>query len=111
MKYLAFLAIWLALPLAAQTAKDKQPQPETLPVMTLPYHLSSNVLTTTNVSIMDSFQINDDKGLLAVCQTRDLDTDVFTGCRLAEGRTLDDLMRAFFKAFRKYEAIRKESKP
>jgi hypothetical protein len=49
-----------------------------------------------------SFQVNDVKGLLLTCTAPELetdpDTDIFNGCTLAPGRTLDDVMHTFIQA-------------
>ena len=49
-----------------------------------------------------AFQVNDVKGLLLTCIAPQLDTDpntdIFNGCTLAPGRTLDDVMHTFIQA-------------
>jgi hypothetical protein len=49
-----------------------------------------------------TFQVNDVKGLLLTCVAPQLDidpdTDIFNGCTLAPGRTLDDVMHTFIAA-------------
>jgi hypothetical protein len=49
------------------------------------------------------FPVRDEKGLLLSCIAPELDTnkdtDVFNNCSLAPGRTLDDVMHSFIKAF------------
>ncbi len=49
------------------------------------------------------FPVRDEKGLLLTCIAPELDTnkdtDVFNNCSLAPGRTLDDVMHSFIKAF------------
>jgi hypothetical protein len=48
------------------------------------------------------FEVNDVKGLLLTCTAPELetnpDTDLFNGCTLAPGRTLDDVMHTFVQA-------------
>lgn len=48
-----------------------------------------------------TFQVNDVKGLLLTCIAPQLDTDpdtdIFNGCTLAPGRTLDDVMHTFIQ--------------
>jgi hypothetical protein len=48
------------------------------------------------------FPVNDDKGLLLTCIApeieTDVDSDLFTNCTLAPGRTLDDVMHSFVAA-------------
>jgi hypothetical protein len=49
------------------------------------------------------FPVRDEKGLLLTCIAPEMDTnketDVFKNCSLAPGRTLDDVMHSFIKAF------------
>ena len=49
-----------------------------------------------------SFEVNDAKGLLLTCTAPEIetnpDTDLFKGCVLAPGRTLDDVMHTFIQA-------------
>lgn len=49
-----------------------------------------------------TFEVNDAKGLLLKCNAPQLDsdpdTDLFDGCTLAPGRTLDDVMHTFIQA-------------
>jgi hypothetical protein len=49
------------------------------------------------------FPVRDEKGLLLSCIAPEMDTnkdtDVFNNCSLAPGRTLDDVMHSFIKAF------------
>jgi hypothetical protein len=47
-----------------------------------------------------NFTVADAKGLLLTCARQQLDTDTFSGCALAPGRTLDDLMTSIVKAIR-----------
>jgi hypothetical protein len=48
------------------------------------------------------FPVNDEKGLLLTCIAPDIDTnpntDLFTDCALAPGRTLNDVMHSFVGA-------------
>jgi len=49
------------------------------------------------------FPVRDEKGLLLSCIAPEMDTnkdtDLFNNCSLAPGRTLDDVMHSFIKAF------------
>jgi hypothetical protein len=47
-----------------------------------------------------NFTVADAKGLLLTCAKQQIDTDTFSGCTLAPGRTLDDLMTSIVKAIR-----------
>lgn len=50
----------------------------------------------------NTFQVNDEKGLLLTCIAPQIetnpDTDIFNSCTLAPGRTLDDVMHTFIGA-------------
>jgi hypothetical protein len=50
----------------------------------------------------NTFQVNDEKGLLLTCIAPQIetnpDTDIFNSCTLAPGRTLDDVMHTFVGA-------------
>jgi hypothetical protein len=45
-----------------------------------------------------NFTVADAKGLLLTCAKEQIDTDTFSGCTLAPGRTLDDLMTSIVRA-------------
>jgi hypothetical protein len=47
-----------------------------------------------------NFTVADAKGLLLTCAKQQLDTNTFSGCTLAPGRTLDDLMTSIVRAIR-----------
>jgi hypothetical protein len=47
-----------------------------------------------------NFTVADAKGLLLTCAKEQLDTSTFSGCTLAPGRTLDDLMTSIVRAIR-----------
>jgi hypothetical protein len=47
-----------------------------------------------------NFTVADAKGLLLTCAKEQLDTNTFSGCTLAPGRTLDDLMTSIVRAIR-----------
>ena len=47
-----------------------------------------------------NFTVADAKGLLLTCAKEQLDTTTFSGCTLAPGRTLDDLMTSIVRAIR-----------
>jgi hypothetical protein len=82
---------------------------------TPPLALSSVVsggVTPSTVNFVDSFYLNDSKGFLLACKTHNLDTNTFVGCRLAEGRTLDELLNAMLKESAAFERLYdKERKP
>lgn len=45
-----------------------------------------------------NFTVTDVHGVLLTCAKQQLDTDTFSGCTLAPGRTLDDLMTSIVRA-------------
>jgi hypothetical protein len=47
-----------------------------------------------------NFTVADAQGLLLTCAKEQIDTDTFSGCTLAPGRTLDDLMTSIVRAIR-----------
>ncbi|MGA3136017.1 MAG: hypothetical protein ABSC88_08500 [Terracidiphilus sp.] len=47
-----------------------------------------------------NFTVTDVHGALLTCAKQQLDTDTFSGCTLAPGRTLDDLMTTIVRAIR-----------
>jgi hypothetical protein len=58
------------------------------------------------------FPVRDEKGLLLSCIAPEIDTDkdteVFNNCSLAPGRSLDDVMHSFIKAFHQEQKQRAE---
>ena len=60
--------------------------------------VGSGGVTTSSANAIDSFYLYDAAGrLLVTCKSHDLDTNTFKGCKLAEGRTFDDLFGVIFK--------------
>jgi hypothetical protein len=51
-------------------------------------------------NIVLNFTVADAHGLLLTCAKQQIDTDTFSGCTLAPGRTLDDLMTSIVQAIR-----------
>ena len=47
-----------------------------------------------------NFTVADAKGLLMTCAKQQVDTDTLSGCTLAPGRTLDDLMTSIVQTIR-----------
>jgi hypothetical protein len=47
-----------------------------------------------------NFSVTDVHGVLLTCAKQQLDTNTFSGCTLAPGRTLDDLMTTIVQAIR-----------
>jgi len=58
--------------------------------------------TSTSTHASHLFPVNDSKGLLLTCTAPEIDTnpdtDVFRDCKLAPGRTLDDVMHTLVGA-------------
>ncbi len=55
-------------------------------------------IAPSNIAL--NFTVADAKGLLLTCAKQQIDTDTFSGCTLAPGRTLDDLMTSIVRAIR-----------
>ena len=93
------LAVLLAFS-AAQMAASTGPTP---PLKATPAaNLNPAPLATTapsNTAL--NFTVADANGLLLTCARQQVDTDTFSGCTLAPGRTLDDLMTSIVRAIRK----------
>ena len=83
-------------PVAAKQASDTATQTQLLKAAPA----SSPTPDSARKSL--AFQVNDVKGLLLTCIAPQLDTDpntdIFNGCTLAPGRTLDDVMHTFIQA-------------
>ena len=60
------------------------------------------------------FPVNDEKGLLLTCIAPEIETnsktDVFEDCKLAPGRTLDDVMHSFVGAMHMVESQRAQER-
>jgi hypothetical protein len=72
-------------PLKAAPADNLKPAP---PVPAAP---SNTIL---------NFTVNDLHGVLLTCAKQQVDTDTLSGCTLAPGRTLDDLMTSIVQTIR-----------
>jgi len=70
-------------PLKAASADNLKPAPPTAPPNTIL-----------------NFTVTDMHGRLLTCAKQQVDTDTFSGCTLAPGRTLDDLMTTIVQAIR-----------
>jgi hypothetical protein len=55
-------------------------------------------IAPSNIAL--NFTVADAHGLLLTCAKQQLDTNTFSGCTLAPGRTLDDLMTSIVQAIR-----------
>jgi hypothetical protein len=55
-------------------------------------------IAPSNITL--NFTVADAHGLLLTCAKQQIDTDTFSGCTLAPGRTLDDLMTSIVRAIR-----------
>jgi hypothetical protein len=85
-------------PASASAKKVSDPSTQTKLFKTNPVPVS----TPDSAAKSLAFQVNDVKGLLLTCIAPELnnnpDTDIFNSCRLAPGRTLDDVMHTFIQA-------------
>ena len=61
---------------------------------------SANNLKPAPPNTVLNFTVTDVHGVLLTCAKQQLDTDTFSGCTLAPGRTLDDLMTTIVQAIR-----------
>jgi hypothetical protein len=60
--------------------------------------VSADNLKPVPPSTVLNFTVTDVHGVLLTCAKQQLDTDTFSGCTLAPGRTLDDLMTTIVQA-------------
>jgi hypothetical protein len=69
---------------------------------TLPFKATPELSPTGSPARSHLFPVRDEKGLLLTCIApqidKNADTDIFSDCVLAPGRTLDDVMHAFVGA-------------
>jgi hypothetical protein len=92
------LAILLAFSARQMAASTGTPQPlkaaaavNLKPAPSVPAAPPSTVL---------NFTVNDLHGVLLTCAKQQVDTDTLSGCTLAPGRTLDDLMTSIVQTIR-----------
>ena len=108
MKGLA-LPLALAIPLTFAAASagastpagtQSAPAPATQLKLSKPAPAAASATSSPNAG--HTFEVNDEKGLLLTCIAPQIDanpdTDIFNGCTLAQGRTLDDVMHTFIQA-------------
>jgi hypothetical protein len=57
-------------------------------------------LNTASPNTIYNFAVSDASGVLLTCAKQQIDSDTFSGCILAPGRTLDDLMSSIVRAIR-----------
>jgi hypothetical protein len=108
MKGLAvLLALAVPLTFAAASAGASTPSgtqnplpPPTQPKLSEPAAAGAAASSPPNSS--RTYQVKDEKGVLLTCIAPQIDTnpdtDIFNGCTLAQGRTLDDVMHTFIQA-------------
>ena len=83
---LAGLLAFSALLLAASTGK-------TPPLKAAPTgNFNTAPVKADPPKTISNFTVTDVHGVLLTCAKQQIDTDTFSGCTLAPGRTLDDLM-------------------
>jgi len=91
------LAVLLAFSTAAMAASTGTTPPlKSAPAGNL--NTAPPKIAPSNIAL--NFTVADAKGLLLTCAKQQLDTNTFSGCTLAPGRTLDDLMTSIVKAIR-----------
>ena len=102
---LAIILVFSARQMAASTGS-------TPPLKAAPVgNLNPVPLHTAPSNIALNFTVADAKGLLLTCAKQQIDTNTFSGCTLAPGRTLDDLMTSIVRAIRaEQEKINDEEK-
>jgi hypothetical protein len=90
----------LALPAVSTAASARQTNPAEKKISGAP---PASLSAPSSPAARHLFPVRDEKGLLLSCIAPELDTnkdtDVFNNCSLAPGRTLDDVMHSFIKAF------------
>ena len=103
------LAVLLAFSAAQMAASTGSAQPvKAVPAGTLK-PVPTPVAPPSNTAL--NFTVADAKGLLLTCAQQQLDTNTFSGCTLAPGRTLDDLMTSIVRAIRaEQDRIKDEDK-
>jgi hypothetical protein len=109
--HVALLAIVAFITFAAAQAAASTPAPglvgaknssESATQAKLPKTIPAPASTPDSSPRGNTFQVNDEKGLLLTCIAPQIkanpDTDIFNSCTLAPGRTLDDVMHTFIGA-------------
>ena len=83
----------LAVLLASSAAQMAASTGTTPPLKDIPAgNLNTAPLKTVPSNTVLNFTVMDLHGVLLTCAKQQVDTDTFSGCTLAPGRTLDDLM-------------------
>ena len=76
------------------------PPPPTQLKLSNPAPVAATALSPPKSNL--TYQVKDEKGVLLTCIAPQIDTnpdtDIFNGCTLAQGRTLDDVMHTFIQA-------------
>jgi hypothetical protein len=91
------LAVFLAFSAAQMAASTGTTQP----VKAAPAgNLNTAPLKAAPSNTVLNFTVTDAHGVLLTCAKQQVDTDTFSGCTLAPGRTLDDLMTSIVQAIR-----------
>ncbi len=89
---LTVLVVFLAFSAAQMAASTPVAQP-TAPA-------PAGKLNAASPNTVYNFAVSDASGVLLVCAKQQRDTDTFSGCTLAQGRTLDDLMTSIVRTIR-----------
>jgi hypothetical protein len=89
---LPILVIFIAFSAAQMAASTPTAQPS----KTAPAGKLNQVAPNT----IFNFAVSDASGVLLTCAKQQRDSDTFSGCTLAQGRTLDDLMTSIVRTIR-----------
>ena len=60
-------------------------------------HSRPSTLNDARPNIVYNFTVTDVQGVLLMCAQQQIDTDAYSGCTFAPGRTLDDLMTTIIR--------------
>jgi len=92
----AIAMAFYSAPVTASTPKPQRTQ-ATAPVA------AADKLNTASTNTIYNFAVRDATGVLLTCAKQQIDSDTFSGCTLAPGRTLDDLMTSIVRTIRAVE--------
>ena len=108
--HVALLAVAVSITFAAAQAAASTPAPAAAgakkgsepATQTKLFKATPAAASTADSPRGNTFQVNDEKGLLLSCIAPQIDinpdTDLFNSCTLAPGRTLEDVMHSFIGA-------------
>jgi len=100
--YIAFAATQLSASTSSPASAGAKKDSETATQTKLLKATSAAASNADSSPRGNTFQVNDEKGLLLTCIAPQIEanpeTDIFNSCTLAPGRTLDDVMHTFVGA-------------